>query len=222
MKQIHITRDGGGNVTFETVNIDNTENVFFTNMDSGQPHKPSILKLVGDEELGSYPSPNSSQVPVPVPQVTNPNPPPPTEDQAPPYQVEYGCQIEGHETEKGTINVFAPLAASSDPNQEPPPPPILLKPATTGTPIPAQQVVNGGMAPYSITDLSVNNNDVPGSSTKPGEQLPIAPGLQLTQDAAGISVIGTPTQVGTYNFTFMVDDSMGRNLQQVQYSITVT
>src|SRR5256885_1467149 len=90
MKQIHITRDSNGIVRFETVAIDNTENVFFTNMDKEQPHKPSILKLTGTQQLGPFPSPNSSQCPVPVPQLTNPNPPPPTRPQSPPYQVDYG------------------------------------------------------------------------------------------------------------------------------------
>ena len=33
---------------------------------------------------------------------------------------------------------------------------------------------------------------------------------------------GTPTEVGTYNFTFVVNDGMGANLQQVQYSMNVT
>jgi hypothetical protein len=218
MKQIHITRDGSGNVTFETVSIDNSENVFFTNKDSKAEHWPTLAT----NKLGKAPSANSSQCPVFPPQVTNPKPPPPTIPQTPPYAVTYGCQIKGHEKEKGTVNVFAPLAAVSDPKQTPPPPPIVLPPATIGTPITPQQVVNGGMPPYSITGLIVNNNNVPGSSTKPGEQLPIAPGLQLTQDANGISVVGTPTQSGTYNFTFVVNDSMGRNLQQVQYSITVS
>jgi hypothetical protein len=218
MKQIHIKREPNGNVTFETVSVDVTENVFFTNQDSKAEHWPTLTT----NKLGAAPSANSSQCPVPVPQVTNPNPPPPTVGQTPPYPVSYGCQIKGHQNEKGTINVFGQLAAVSDPKQTPPPPPIILKPATKGTPMPAQQVVNGGMPPYSVTGVIVNNNNVPGSSTKPGEQVPIAPGLQLTQDANGISVVGTPTQSGTYNFTFVVNDSMGRNLQQVQYQITVS
>ena len=112
MKQIHITRDSNGVVHFEPVAIDNTENVFFTNMDKAQPHKPSILKLTGTQQLGPYPSPNSSQISVPVPQVTNPKPPPATIPQLP-YQYDYTCQVAGHENEKGTILVFAPLAAGS-------------------------------------------------------------------------------------------------------------
>jgi hypothetical protein len=30
-----------------------------------------------------------------------------------------------------------------------------------------------------------------------------------------------PTVVGTYRFTFVVDDGMGKNLQQVQYLMVV-
>jgi hypothetical protein len=204
MKQIRITRDGAGNVKFDPVSIDNTETVFFTNLDPDEAHWPTLTT----NKLGEAPSPNSSQCPVPVPQVTNPNPPPQTKNQTPPYQVSYGCQL--HQNEKGIIDVFAQLAAAN----------TSLK-ANVGQPT-NQQVVKGGKPPYSITDLFVNNNSVPGSSTKPGQTLPIAPGVQLSQDGKGIWVAGTPTKAGTFNFTFTVNDGMGRNLQQVQYSLTVS
>jgi hypothetical protein len=206
MKQIHITRDSNGIVHFETVAIDNTENVFFTNMDTQQPHKPSILKLTGTQQLGPYPSPNSSQVPVPVPQVTNPTPPPPTIPKLP-YQYDYTCQVAGHENEKGTILVFAPLAASN----------------TTLTAIIGQffsgSLVVGGQPPYVITGLIVNNKSIPGTSTGPNQLLPIGSDFKLSQNNQGIFVFGNPAQVETYNFTFTVNDSMGRNLQQVQYRL---
>lgn len=219
MKTILIKRDATGNVTFDTVSIDNSENVIFTNKDTQSEHWPTLAT----NKLGKAPSANSSQCPVPPPQVpaTPPTSPPSTVPQNPPYSVSYGCQIAGHQNEKGIINVFAQLAAVSDPKQKPPPPPIILT-ATKGTPMAAQQVVSGGMPPYSITGLIVNNNNVPGSSTGPGQSLPLAPGVQLSQDKNGISVSGTPTQSGTYNFTFTVNDSMGRNLQQVQYSLIVS
>ena len=57
MKQIHITRDARGPVTFETVSIDPTENVFFTNMDPQSAHWPTLIL----NQLGKWPSPNSSQ-----------------------------------------------------------------------------------------------------------------------------------------------------------------
>jgi len=198
MKQIHITRDGK-NVTFETVNIDTTENVFFTNMDPKQPHKPSILKLGPDEQLGTYPSPNSSQVPVPAPAVKNPKPPPL-------YVVPYTCEIPEHK-ETGTINVYAPLAAVAN---------TALK-AIKGKAT-RQLLVSGGMPFYKITGVIVNNKNLP----DPDLGAPIGNDFALVYDTRGIWIQGNGTQVETYNFTFTVDDSMGRNLQQVQYSLTVT
>jgi hypothetical protein len=193
--KIQITRSGGV-VTFETVNVDNTETVFYTNLDTQEAHAPTLAT----NQVGAAPSANSSQCPLPAPPNVNP-----------PYVVVYGCKLPGHETEQGVINVYAPLAAANTALQ-----------ASQNQPI-NEQVANGGMPPYAITDLFVNSNTpVPGSSTKPGETLPLAPGVQLTQAASGISVVGTPTQAGTYNFTFTVNDSMGRNLQQVQYSLTVS
>ena len=87
MKQIHITRDSSG-VKFETVSIDATENVFFTNLDPQQPHWPDIAT----NELGKAPSANSSQCTVPPP---------------PPNQFTYKCKL--HANEQGTINVFNEL-----------------------------------------------------------------------------------------------------------------
>lgn len=211
MKQITIIRDGS-KVTFKTVNIDTTENVFFTNMDPKQPHKPSILKLGPNEQLGSFPSANSSQVPVPVPYVTNPNPPPPTIAQTP-YQFEYTCEMPEpeHKTEKGFINVYAQLAA----------PKITALTAVKGKAT-RQLLVSGGMPFYKITDLIVNNKNIPGPSVGDALTLPIGSDFALVQDTQGIWIQGTGIQVETYNFTFTVDDSMGRNLRQVQYSLTVT
>jgi hypothetical protein len=193
--KIQITR-AGNDVTFETVSVDNTETVFFTNLDTQEAHAPTLAT----NQVGAAPSANSSQSPLPAPPNVNP-----------PYVVVYGCKLPGHEAEQGIINVFAPLAAANTTLQ-----------ANVGQPT-NQQVANGGAPPYAITDLLVNSNvPVPGSSTKPGQTLPLAPGVELNQDANGISVVGTPTQAGTYNFTFTVNDSMGRNLQQVQYSLTVS
>lgn len=201
MKQIHITRDSSDSVNFETVSIDNTETVFFLNKDPKQPHKPSILQLPDDEQLGPAPSPPSSQVPVPLP----------TPVPKVPFKFPYTCQVPGHEGEKGLINVFPILAAVANTKLQ----------ATKGQAT-NQLVVIGGMPPYTITGLIVNNVNVPGSSTGPTQKLPIGPGLELSQDSNGISVVGVPTQVDTYNFTFTVDDSMGRNLQQVPYTLTVS
>jgi len=60
MKQIHITRDAHGTVSFETVSIDTTETVFFTNMDPQDAHWPALIT----NQLGPSPSLNSSQTSV--------------------------------------------------------------------------------------------------------------------------------------------------------------
>ena len=199
MKQIFIRRTGNS-VTFDTVNIDITQNVFFTNQDPDESHWPAIKPTAAnpdfcDDEL--FPGDTSSQCNVPEPDEGT--------------EVTYGCRIKGHTNERGIINVFPELAAARN----------TALTANTGEEI-KKPVVNGGMSPYTITGLIVNGADVPGSSTRPSETLPIAPGVELVQDAKGISVVGTPTQVQIYNFTFTVDDSMGRNLQQTQYSLTVS
>lgn len=199
MTQINIKRDNTGKVTFQTVSIDTTDNVFFTNLDPQEAHWPTLTT----NQLGACPSPNSSQCPVS----------PPVSFIPPGNQVTYGCQIEGHEQEQGIINVFQPLAAVGD---------TTLAPATKGKPIAAQQVVTGGMSPYAISGQQFQVTDSNGNVIKSGSG--IGPGLQLnaSSNSNGISVTGTPTMSGTYNFTFTVNDGMGKNLQQTQYVMVVS
>ena len=196
MKQITITRSSNGTVVFETVSIDATENVFFTNLDPQAEHWPDIAS----NKLGAAPSANSSQCTVP---------PPPTGQTS--AVVTYKCKIDGHQNEQGTINVFIPLAAKN----------TTLAAATVGQAIAAQQVVAGGMAPYDLSGqvFQVLNSSKQVIQSGSG----IGPGLQLNAgtSAQGITVTGTPRVVGTYIFTFTVNDAMGRNQQQVQYSMAV-
>lgn len=192
MKQIRITRGSGGQVTFETVSVDPTETVFFTNLDPQTAHWPDIAS----NQLGPAPSPNSSQCTV--------NPPPPNGN-----AVTYVCTL--HPNEQGTINVFNQLTAVN----------TSLANATAGTAITEQQVVSGGMAPYAISGqlfqvLDASNNVMhSGSGIGPGLQ------LNATTSALGVTVTGAPAIKGTYTFTFTVNDARGRNLQQVQYSMVV-
>lgn len=83
MKQIQISRDSSGNVRFETVSVDNTETVFFLNLDPLAEHWPTIAA----NKLGQAPSAPSSQCHA---------------------QPTYGCHIHGNE--QGVINIFSPLA----------------------------------------------------------------------------------------------------------------
>jgi hypothetical protein len=195
-----------GAVIFETVFINNTDLVFFINLDTDpdpakSTHKPEIC----DDELGPSP-PNSSKCTVPDSQGNVPS------TEKPPYTVTYKCQMPGHETEQqGTINVLPVLAPNN----------ITLAPATKDQAIKEQQVVKGGKSPYAISGqlfqvTDDNSNEI---DSGPG----IGPGLQLNAktENKGITVTGIPTRSGTYNFTFTVDDDIGGNLQQVQYSMKV-
>lgn len=195
MKQILITRNNNV-VTFQTVNIDATEMVFFTNEDPQQPHWPTIIT----NQLGPAPSPNSSQF---APPGNNP-----------PFVVNYGCQIKGHESEAGVINVFVPLG-----------------PTTTNTTLPAATVnvpvqvavVTGGASPYQITSQLFQVVDANGNIIQQGSNS-VGPGLTLTPstDNSGITLSGAPTVVGTYQFTFKVSDNASGNLQGNQYSMSVS
>lgn len=200
LTQINIKRVNG-TVTFETVSINNTDNVFFTNLDTDpDPAKSTHWPDICDDKLPPSP-PNSSQCIVP----------PPADLKPPNNKVPYKCKMAGH-NETGVINVFAVLAPAN----------VALANATNGKPIKTQQVVQGGTSPYAISEQAFevvdNNNNVIDSG--PG----IGPGLKLNPDqtnSGGITVTGTPTRAGTYNFTFVVNDGMGGNLQQVQYSMKV-
>jgi uncharacterized protein affecting Mg2+/Co2+ transport len=202
MKQINITRDKSGKVTFEPVSIDTTENVFFTNLDTQQAHWPYLNPKATspdfcDNQIGPAPSPNSSQCTVP--------------SGSPPYTVIYKCKL--HDNEQGTINVFAQLAAGT----------TTLPQVSVNTPFAAPvQVVVGGKSPYTVTGQEFQVTDNSGSVIKSG-QGSIGPGLLLNASTGnqGISVAGIPSLVGTYQFTFTVNDAMGKNLQQVQYSMKV-
>jgi hypothetical protein len=192
MKQIRITRSNNV-VTFETVDVDKTETVFFTNEDPQEAHWPTITT----NQLGPAPSPNSSQCSV--------------RTKTGPYR--YGCKIAGHENESGVINVFEQLKSSKN---------TTLPQTTVNTLVGPVQVVVGGISPYQISGQLFQIVGVSGNIIQQGSGS-IGPGMCLTPlpNNAGITASGSPTEVGTYNFTFTVNDAAGRNLQQVQYSMSV-
>jgi hypothetical protein len=77
------------------------------------------------------------------------------------------------------------------------------------------------MSPYAISGQQFQVTDSNGNIIKSGSG--IGPGLKLnaSTNSSGITVSGTPTMSGTYNFTFTVNDGMGKNLQQTQYVMVV-
>jgi hypothetical protein len=197
MQRIEITRDTNNIVQFETVSVDDTENVFFINLDPLEAHWPTIAS----NQVGAAPSAPSSQC--------QPNPTAPL-----PTQVTYQCKIAGHTNEQGIINIFTQIAPVAN---------TTLNPAVSGQPIGSQQVVLGGMSPYQISGQLFEVTTGPGGTVIDSGS-GVGPGLQLTPttDNTGVFVGGTPTMSGTYTFTFTVDDGMGANLQQVQYTMVVT
>jgi hypothetical protein len=193
MTRITIKRVGG-KVVFEEVSIYRDENVFFINEDPDAEHWPTLAS----NQLGKAPSAPSSQC-QPDPTGTK-------------KQVYYQCKIAGHANEQGCINIFEPLSAAV----------TTLKPATKGQSIPPHQLVQGGVSPYTISGRLFEVVGSNGAVIQSGSG--VGPGLQLipTADNTGVWVNGTPTLSGTYNFTFTVDDAIGGNLQQVQYSMEVS
>jgi hypothetical protein len=197
MRQITITRQGA-QVVFADVSLDNTESVFFTNLDPQQAHWPDFIA----NQLGASPSPNSDDSAVPTP----PNNP------SPPYDVTYKCKL--HAGESGVIHVFNPLAAAAT---------TAFTGGVAGRPFAPQPVVVGGKSPYTISGQVFQILNSSGQVVLSG-QGSIGPGLQLLPQGnnGGIEFGGTPTRAGTYQFAFVVNDAMGRNLQQVQYSLQVS
>jgi len=206
--QININRKYG-KVTFDEVSIDVTENVFFTNLDPEQAHWPYLNPNAAspdfcDNQIGAAPSANSSQCTVPTPKDLNP----------PNNKVTYKCKLHPNDpNEQGTINVFAQLVAGTTT--------LPQVSVNTPLPVPGPVVVVGGKSPYTISGQEFQVTDSAGTVIQSGSG--IGPGLQLsaTTNNKGISVTGTPTLVGTYQFTFKVHDAMRGYLQQVQYSMKV-
>jgi hypothetical protein len=201
MAQINIRRGDDDNVTFDTVCIDIKETVFFTNLDDQSAHWPTLAA----NQIGPCQSPNSSDCIVRLAAGT-----------LPPGTYTYGCQIQGHGSEKGVINVVPILAVGKDAKNGT----VTSKPS--GQPIsPPLQVVLGGQPPYKI-NRQVSQFTPTGGSPAPGMN-----GLQLNNtatnwnDQTGITLSGTPAKAGTLVFALDVTDSRQANLQQ-QYTMTIT
>jgi len=206
---INITRKGGV-VTFETVSIPTFELVIWANQDPQAAHWPEllplpILQILSLNQIGPYPSPNSSAV-----ALTNPGTPP-TNPPNLAFQLTYTCKI--HPNERGVINVFNPFQAAGT---------TTLPSVTKGTTI-NQPVATGGMSPYNITEQAYQVTTPQGTVIQSGSGSS-GPGLALTPSPsnAGINVTGAPSVSGTYTFAFNATDGMGLNVQQSQFTMVVT
>jgi hypothetical protein len=116
-----------------------------------------------------------------------------------PLPISYGCAVKGHESERGTINVYLDFALGTQPVA-----------VSSDTPYVAAAIVTGGKSPYvvvpdaSVPYLSVIDTTPAGSST----------GLSVILNAA-------PPSKGTINYQLNVTDALGNKIDQsVQIAIS--
>ncbi|MEA2164459.1 MAG: hypothetical protein QOK37_2586 [Thermoanaerobaculia bacterium] len=115
----------GSGGTFATVDITQSQTVFWTNNDNVAHFPvPNCTGLLAKPDAVT----NDTQI-VPIPAL--------------PMAIAYGCAIAGHENESGTINVYGDLAVAS-------PPPAL----SSATPYVAVAAATGGKSPYAIVQDS--------------------------------------------------------------------
>ena len=159
-----------GQVVFEPLEATANDVVFWRNNDPNAPHWPTPANGV----FLNYQIPAFSGVPSP-----------PTSDSyglASPTSVttlNYGCQIAGHQNEKGVITIYPALKAGA----------AIPAAATVNQPYTGPLNPSGGKGPYVWSVLI-------GS---------LPPGLTL----AAAAVSGTPAQAGSFTFTLQVADALG-------------
>ena len=176
-----------GSVVFTQVTVTQSQVVFWRNNDT-EPHWPIQGPRFQVGPGGS--SDDSTVYPAPLPTT-----------------IYYGCAIQGHESERGSIIVYADFLPSQVKNN--------VLPAGTkgaayapqnlapGTP---QNLVTGGMSPYTFS--------ITGGSMPPGMS------VTATTNNAGLTIGGTPTQSGTFSFTLNATDNLQNNVQQT-FTITI-
>jgi hypothetical protein len=173
---IEIAIRAGG--VFQEVNVSQPDSVAWKNEDT-QAHWPvpncSGLRVKAGQS-------SSALQPAPNPNV--------------PMTILYGCAIEGHEAEQGTINIYNSFAAVTAPNT--------LSATVVSTPI-----ATGGMSPYTLRpdpsqpQLTLRETTPAGSST-------------------GVTIaLVTPTAItpATINYALDVTDGLGNTVSQ---SIPIT
>ena len=191
---IHIRR-GGGNVTFDTVDVAQGDSVYWVNDDNVEHWPvPNCTGLLTKPAQSSNPvqpaTSNAPRSPYTNPGLVTTGPSPL------PMAIAYGCAIAGHENESGTINIYdnlAPVLA-----QATPPVPA---PTNAGQGLPVT-IVTGGKSPYTI------------------QQDPAHPQVtQIEQPPAGSSggvamVVNQAPSNTTISLQVNVTDALGKNLTQ--------
>ncbi len=166
---VHITISSGG--VFQEVDLTQPDSVIWDNNDS-QEHwpVPNCSGLRVEPGKGS-----SAMQPAPNPNV--------------PLQVIYGCAIQGHETERGSMNIYAPMAVKANPGA-----------VSSATQAPVS-VATGGKSPYTCV------NDSAYDYLTLVETLPAG-------TSAGMSIVATkaPPAAGTITYQLNITDGMGRKL----------
>lgn len=165
--------------TFAEINVQQPDSVVWRNGDTREhwpvPNCTGLRVAPGASSNALQPAPNPNA----------------------PLTILYGCAIEGHENEQGTINIFNAFVAVA--------PPVQLSAAAPSAPI-----ATGGMSPYAFRPdpryqqaLVLSETTPAGSST--GVTIGILPGVTIP--------------AGTINYALYVVDAMETLIQQ-QIEIT--
>ena len=168
-----------GSVVFTQVTVTQSQVVFWRNNDK-EPHWPIQGPRFQVGPGGS--SDDSTVYPAPLPTT-----------------IYYGCAIQGHENERGSIIVYADFLPSQVKNN-------VLPAGTKGAAYTVQNLATGGMSPYTFSTTS--------GSLPPGMS------ITATTNNTGLTIGGTPTQSGTFSFTLNATDNLQNNVQQT-FTITI-
>ncbi|MBL8231213.1 MAG: hypothetical protein JNL98_22155 [Bryobacterales bacterium] len=188
---IVITRNANG-VVFPTVGVTLTQLAFFRNDDPSQPHWPVFTdpNIVLPNQIA--PNGATSNPVMPGRQLADNNV---TLTQGQVATVNYRCQVPGHESESGIIQVVNDFFA-----------PSIQVSGKVGTVL-SQQLTQGGMPPIQ--------------SKQTDGKLPKGVTLNLADTQNGASLTGTPLEAGTFTFTIHTADALD-NAVDATFILTVS
>lgn len=175
-----IVISSGGNIA--TVDITQSQTVFWTNQDS-VAHFP-VPNCTG---LRAQPDAVTNDVQiVPIPAL--------------PMAIAYGCAIEGHEGESGTINVYNDFV------------PVTALTLSSATPFAAVAAATGGKSPYAIQQDSA----VPYITALDTIPAGSSAGLSLVLNQA------PPAGTTSVTYTLNATDALGNKITNAQIQVTLT